>query len=308
MPSSPVYIGADVAKDSIELFSQELRLPSSIENSPKGFALLLKALKKSSKEIHLICEATGPYHKAFITALHHAKVALSVMNPRQVRDFARAAGRLAKTDKIDARILADYGARMNPKPTSPPDPAFEKLALLTFRRRQLLEMRSAESKRLQQTTDTFIRASISALISSLQKQIDAIDARIATLIRNTPALASKVERLIKVDGVGHTTAALLLAACPELGSLNKNQVAALAGLAPVCRDSGSMRGCRSIRGGRLSMRGALYMAALSASRSNPILKPFYQRLREAGKPFKVAITALMRKLLIHLNSIARVHA
>ena len=308
MQSIPVHIGADVAKNSIELFAPFLRLPSSIENTPTGFRCLLKAIQKTSKEVHLICEATGPYHKPLVRAFHRAGILVSVINPRQVRDFARAAGRLAKTDKIDAHILSDYGSRMQPKPTPPPDSASEELGALTARRQQLIEMRSAETKRLDQIDHPYVKQSIAAIMRTLQKQIEKLDTRIQETLAADSVLREKAQRFCKVDGVGPVTASLLLAACPELGTLNKNQVAALAGLAPVCRDSGSLRGTRSIKGGRLNMRTALYMAALSAARCNNHLKPFYRRLRDAGKPFKVAITAVMRKLLIHLNSLAKIPA
>jgi transposase len=305
MLQSPVYIGADVAKDSIELFAAEFRIPSSIENSPVGFRALIKTLKKCSQEIHLLCEATGPYHKAFTQALHEAGIPLSVINPRQVRDFARAVGRLAKTDKIDARILADYGARMQPKLTPPPSPSAEEMAALAARRQQLVDMRQAEAKRLQQTDHAATQRSIGKMMEFLTKEIDQLNDLLEKAVASCPALTEKVEKLSEVDGVGKLTSVLLLASCPELGSLTKNQAAALSGLAPVCRDSGTMRGSRSISGGRFNMRRAIYMAALSAARTNAILKPFYQRLRAAGKPFKVAITAVMRKLLIALNAIAK---
>jgi transposase len=305
MHSTKVYVGADIAKDSIELFGADLRLPASIENTSSGFRILIKALQKASLPPHLVCEATGPYHKALVAALHRAGIQLSVINPRQVRDFARASGQLAKTDKIDAKILADYGSKMRPEPTLALDPASEELAALATRRHQLIEMRSAETKRLAQVTHVVLRRSNTTLIACIDKQIKHLDLLIEKVIAGSPDLNPKLQRLCKVEGVGRTTASLLLAACPELGSLNKNQAAALAGLAPLCRDSGTLRGTRSIRGGRLNIRRALYMAALSASRCNPHLRPFFLRLKAAGKPFKVAITATMRKLLIHLNSLAR---
>lgn len=305
MQTSLVYIGADVAKDSIELFCAALRLPCSIENSASGFKRLLAALKNASSQVHLLCEATGPYHRALVRALHEAGVLVSVMNPRQVRDFARASGRLAKTDKIDAKVLADFGAKMQPNPTPRPEPVSEELGVLTARRQQLIAMRSDELKRLAQSDHPKLKGSFAAVLRSIEKQIAAINLLIEQLVASDAALAAKVERLSQVDGVGSTSATLLLAACPELGSLNKGQAAALAGLAPVCRDSGAMRGSRSIKGGRHTIRAALYMAALSASRFNSFLKPVYLRLRAAGKPFKVALVAVMRKLLIYLNSLLK---
>lgn len=305
MLPSIVYIGADVAKDSIEISCSNLRLPASIPNGPAGLRSLIKALKKATGEFQLICEATGPYHKALAGALHREGILVSVINPRQVRDFARASGTLAKTDKIDARILADFGAKMQPSPTSPPDPVNEELAVFTARRQDLIQARSDEAKRLGQTDHPFCAASIKAHIEHLQKQIDRCEEEIEMLLARSERLQAQVKHLSAVKGVGRLSATLLLAACPELGSLSKNQVAALAGLAPVCRDSGKYRGKRTIYGGRLTMRSALYMAAVSASRFNPVLSAFYKRLIDCGKPFKVAITAVMRKLLIALNSIAK---
>jgi len=305
MLPSIVHIGADVAKDSIEIFCSELRLPASIPNALTGIRSLIKTLKKPTGKVQLICEATGPYHKALVGALHREGILVSVINPRQVRDFARASGTLAKTDKIDARILADFGAKMQPSPTSPPDPINEELAVLTARRQSLVAARSDEIKRLGQTDYSFCVASIEAHLEHLKKQIDQCEEAIDLLLARSERLQAQIKHLSRVKGVGRLSATLLLAACPELGTLSKNQVAALAGLAPVCRDSGKHRGKRTIYGGRLTMRGALYMAAISASRFNPVLRAFYKRLIDSGKPFKVAITAVMRKLLIALNSIAK---
>ncbi len=304
IPPCLVHAGADVAKNSIELFCPAQRLPASIENSPSGFRRLLRALEKSSGPVHIVCEATGPYHRAFAHALHQAGIPISVMNPRQVRDFARAAGRLAKTDKIDAEVLADFGAKMQPSATPPPQPLQEHLAELTARRRQLIAMRCEESQRLDQTDYPPLKRSISAILRFIEKQLRSIEAQIEKIVASDAALKAKVERLSQVQGVGRISATLLLAACPELGTLNKKEVAALAGLAPVCRDSGAKHGARFIKGGRPAMRAALYMAALSASKNNPFLRPVYLRLRTAGKPFKVALVAVMRKLLIYLNSLA----
>jgi transposase len=266
---------------------------------------LVKILKKAARPFHIICEATGPYHKALVGALHGEGILVSVINPRQIRDFARASGTLAKTDKIDARILADFGAKMQPSPTPPPDPVNEELAVLAARRHDLVEARSNEAKRLSQTEHPFCVASIKAHIEHLNEQITRCEQEIDELLAGSERLQKQVKHLSEVKGVGRLSATLLLAAAPELGTLSKNQITALAGLAPVCRDSGKYRGKRTIYGGRLTMRTALYMAAVSASRFNPVLSAFYKKLIDCGKPFKVAITAVMRKLLIALNSIAK---
>jgi transposase len=253
----------------------------------------------------VVCEATGPYHKAFVAALHQAGVVVSVVNPRLPRDFARSRGQLAKTDKIDALVLADYGQRMQPAPTPRPEAHLTLLDDLVTRRAQLVEDRAREKNRLQQTTCAEALASLKLHLRHLDGQIKKLLERIAEVVESTPVLRAKVARLVEVQGVGTLTASALLAAMPELGTLSKNQVAALAGLAPFNRDSGAFRGTRSIRGGRSAVRLALYMAALSGSRCNPILKAVYQRLRAAGKAHKVALVAVMRKLLIHLNSLLK---
>jgi transposase len=305
MSIAPVYLGADVAKDSIDLFCPGLAGPRVIANTAAGFRLLLKCLARAGSPVLVVCEATGPYHKAFVAALHQARIAVSVVNPRLPRDFARARNRLAKTDAIDASVLADFGRTMRPAPTPPPDPALVLLDELVTRRAQLVEDRARERNRLQQTTRPELLASLRLHLRHLDGQIEKLAARIAGLIESTPPLRAKVARLVAVKGVGALTASALLAALPELGGLSKNQAAALAGLAPFNRDSGSLRGTRTIHGGRIAVRTALFMAALSASRTNPILKAFYQRLRAAGKAHKVALVAVMRKLLIHLNSLLK---
>lgn len=305
MIAQPVYVGADIAKESIDLFCAELAVPRTITNDPAGYRLLLKNLARVGFSVQVVCEATGPYHKALVTALHQAKVAVSVVNPRLPRDFARARNRLAKTDAIDARILADYGRTMKPTLTPVPDAKMVLLDELVTRRGQLVTDRAAERTRLDQTTRPELVASLRLHLRHLDGQIEKLWACILELIRGTPALRAKVERLIAVQGVGELTASALLAALPELGTLSANEVTALAGLAPFNRDSGAFRGTRSIHGGRAEVPKALYMAALCASRANPILKALYQRLRSKGKAHKVALVAVMRKLLIHLNRILK---
>ena len=305
MIAPSVYLGADIAKATIELGCPSLTLPASIPNTPVGFRLLLKSLSKSPCPIHVICEATGPYHKAFVAALHDAGIAVSVVNPRLPRDFARARGKLAKTDAIDALLLADYGQTMKPAPTPKPDAQMTLLDDLVTRRIQLVEDRARERNRLGQATCAEAVASLRLHLRHLDGQIKKLGARIAEVVQGTPALRAKVSLLVEVQGVGSLTATALLATLPELGTLSKNEVTSLAGLAPFNRDSGAFRGTRCIHGGRIAVRTALYMAALTATRANPILKAFYQRLKAAGKPHKVALVAVMRKLLIHLNSILK---
>jgi transposase len=305
MLTPSVYLGADVSKQTIDLGCPGLTLPASIPNRPAGFKALLKVLGKNPGPIQVVCEATGPYHKALVAALHQAGLPVSVVNPRLPRDFARARGKLAKTDKIDALMLADYGRTMRPAPTPRPEAQMTLLDDLVTRRAQLVEDRAREKTRLQQTTRAETVASLKLHLRHLDGQIEKLLARIAEVVESTPALRAKVARLVQVQGVATLTASALLAALPELGTLSKNEVTALAGLAPFNRDSGAFRGTRSIRGGRFDVRIALYMAALSASRCNPVLKAVYRRLRAAGKAHKVALTAVMRKLLVYLNSLLK---
>ena len=305
MLTPSVYLGADVSKLTIDLGCPGLTLPASIPNTPAGYRTLIKIAAKSPAPVHVVCEATGPYHKAFVAALHQAGVVVSVVNPRLPRDFARARGQLAKTDKIDARLLADYGQTMPPAPTPKPEAHLTLLDDLVCRRAQLVEDRAREKVRLGQTACAEALASLKLHLRHLDGQIEKLLARIAEVVEASPALRAKVARLVQVQGVAALTASALLATLPELGTLSKNQVTSLAGLAPFNRDSGAFRGTRSIRGGRSAVRLTLYMSALSASRCNPILKAVYQRLRAAGKPHKVALTAVMRKLLVYLNSLLK---
>jgi transposase len=305
MLTPSVYLGADVSKLTIDLGCPHFAVPVSIANNPAGYRTLIKIVVRRPGPVHVVCEATGPYHKAFVAALHQAGILVSVVNPRLPRDFARARGQLAKTDKIDALMLADYGRTMRPAPTPKPEAQMTLLDDLVTRRAQLVEDRAREKTRLQQTTRAETVASLKRHLRHLDGQIEKLLARIAEVVESTPALRAKVARLVQVQGVATLTASALLAALPELGTLSKNEVTALAGLAPFNRDSGAFRGTRSIRGGRSDVRIALYMAALSASRCNPILKAVYRRLRAAGKAHKVALTAVMRKLLVYLNSLLK---
>jgi transposase len=228
-----------------------------------------------------------------------------VVNPRLPRDFARARNLLAKTDALDAAILAEFGRRMNPAPTPRPDPVLARLDELVNRRAQLIEDRTRERNRLEAACGAQTRDSLRRHLRHLESQIEKMEDHIDKLVAATPLLRDKIARLVSVQGVGTLTAAALLAAMPELGALSKNQVAALAGLAPFNRDSGLSRGTRSIHGGRRAVRCALFMAAVTASRFNPILKAVYERLKAAGKPNKVALVAVMRKLLIYLNRLLK---
>lgn len=309
MIAHPVHIvGVDIAKPTLEIASPDLVLPSLVENHLTGFRPVIKLLAKSPFPVHVVCEATGPYHRAFVHALHEAQIPVSVVNPRQVRDFARARGQLAKTDPIDARMLVDYGRTMHPALTPVPDPQVTLLDDLVTRRCQLVEDRASEKNRLQQTTCVEAVTSLNRHVRYLDGEVKKLDKRLAAVIAAHPSLRAKAAILTSVKGVGPLTATALLASLPELGTLSENQITALAGLAPFNRDSGAFRGTRSISGGRPEVRKALYMAALCASRFNDILSKFYRRLRAAGKHHNLVLTAVMRKLLVHLNSLLKKHA
>lgn len=300
MKEEVVYCGIDVAKEQLDVALRQERW--RVPNSKEGIAQLLRRFKGQRLKLHVICEASGGYEKAIVTALQRSGVAVSLVQANRVRQFARAAGILAKTDRIDALVLVSFGRAMRPAPTPAQPAQILRLRELDVQRRHLARLLSAEQNRLGQLCCAELRILSRSLICKLKSQIATIDARIASVIAQDQSLCAKAQRLTSIAGVGPRTAALLLAQMPELGSLNRAQAAALAGLAPFNRDSGSMRGKRTIFGGRRAVRTGLYMAAVAAARYNHILAPFYQRLCAAGKPPKVALTAVMRKLLLALNS------
>ena len=299
---TPVYAGLDIAKASLQLHlqSQSYDLP----NTASGHAQLIKRLV-AIPGVHVICEATGGYERAGVAALHAAALPVSVINPARVRQFARASGELAKTDPIDAGMLTAFGQAFAPEPTPARTATEIKLAALVARRAQLLELRVAEAQRADTCTDRALRKLFTPWLAQVAKQIVKVEALIEALLAEQTTLASQVQRLDEITGVGRITAVTVLAAIPELGQLNRRQAAALAGLCPYNRDSGQWAGKRCISGGRAEVRRALYMAALSASRSNRLLKPFYDRLIAAGKPGKVALTAVMRKLIVLMNHLLK---
>lgn len=297
------HLGVDVSKATLDcrLGKTHRQFP----NHAKGFQLLVDWIAHAPGPLRVVCEATGPYHRELVLALQQAGIGVCVLNPRQVRDYAKSQGLLAKTDKIDAAVLADYGNRFQPRPTAPVSPVQLQIEACVERRQQLVELLTAEKNRLQQASLPAIASSIKKVLRLLEKQKADIEAHLHKLIASDPLLQRQVSCLSQVQGVGTLTASTLLSALPELGRLSRQQVAALAGLAPRNRDSGTFKGQRMIGGGRPKARRALYMSALVACFKNPVLKPFYLRLMAKGKPFKVALTAVMRKLLIHLNSLLK---
>jgi transposase len=300
--SAPVYVGLDIAKSSLQL---DLHSRSyNLNNTTAGHAQLVKRLI-TVPGVHVICEATGGYERAVVAALHAAAIPVSVINPARVRQFARASGKLAKTDPIDAAKLTAFGHAFRPEETPPRTSTEIKMIALVARRAQLIELRVAEVQRAATCTEPDLRKLFTTWLAQVEKQIAKVEALIEGVLAEQAALAQQIQRLDDIMGVGRITALSVLAIMPELGQLNRRQAAALAGLSPYNRDSGQWAGKRYIRGGRSEVRRALYMAALSASRSNHLLKPFYERLIAAGKPAKVALTAVMRKLIVLMNHLLK---
>jgi transposase len=301
---SAAFVGIDVSKDTLDVHVLPSAGAFGLPNDPDGIARLAARLSAAPPEL-VVLEATGGLEYAAAAALAAAGLAVAVVNPRQARDFARATGRLAKTDKIDAATLALFAQRVRPQPRPLPDESAREFEALLQRRRQLLEMRSAEQNRLGGATATKVRASLQAHIDWLSRQLGKVDEELAAAVQASPVWRVKDELLQSIKGVGPALSLTLLAALPELGTLNRQQVAALAGLAPLNRDSGKLRGKRSVVGGRAEVRGVLYMAALSAARYNPQLREFSERLRGAGKAAKVRLVAVARKLLTIANAVLR---
>jgi transposase len=298
----PLFLGVDVAKLTLAIqFPGQLW---STANTAQGHAAFLARLRDLGP-VHVICEATGGYERALVLALHQAGVAVSVINPRQVRDFARACGRLAKTDAIDAAVLRDYGEKLRPTPDPLPLEGEAEFAELVRARQELVALITAEINRREHAQLPGLLKLSHARQKLLEKQLAQLDALLDAHVAARAALTAKAERLQQVAGVGRVSALTVLALLPELGRVGDAQASALVGVAPLNHDSGQFRGQRHIHGGRAALRRVLYMAALAATRHNPILKTFYLRLRDRGKPAKVALTAVMRKLTVLLNRLLK---
>jgi transposase len=302
--SEALFVGVDVAKDSLAVASAPAGLTLSVPNSPEGHRDLVKALKSHTVAL-VVLEATGGYERPVALDLLEAGFTTVVANPRQVRDFAKGLGELAKTDPIDAVVLARFAQLVQPKPRASVSPEQADLAELVSRRRQLVATLTQEKNRLDMARLRQVRRSIKKHTSMLEREILSLDDEIARLIRADETLARKDDILRSTPGVGPNTSAMLLSHLPELGNLNRQQVAALAGVAPWDVSSGRWKGQSSIWGGRADVRSALYMAAISARQFNPVIREFAQRLESQGKAFKIVITACMRKLLVILNSMLR---
>ena len=292
------FVGIDVAKAALDVFIGSAGTAFTVANDEVGIKELVSQLVPADL---VILEATGGLETPVASALAAAGIAVAIVNPRQVRDFARATGRLAKTDRLDAAVLARFGEAVRPKARPLADAQAQALEALVTRRRQLVEMLTAEKNRRARAPKVLHR-SIDEHIRWLEKRLAGFDDELGALIRQTPLWRERDELLRSVPGVGQVLSSTLLAQLPELGMLNRKQIAALAGLAPFNRDSGSMRGSRCIWGGRAQIRRVLYMATVAGVRSNPANRTFYLRLRANGKHAKPALTACMRKFLVILNA------
>lgn len=298
-------VGIDVSKSHLDVaWRPARRSPLRVDNTPRGHELLCQRFKRQRPD-RIVLEATGGYERPLVAALLEAGLPVVVINPRQARDFAKATGQLAKTDAIDAAVLAQFGEAVRPPVRPLPDENALGLQAMVARYRQLVALRTAETNRLDKAASAPVRASIEASLAFIARQLDDLERQMDQLIRGTPAWRARADLLKSCKGVGDHTARMLLAQLPELGRLSRQQVAKLVGVAPINRDSGRHRGRRQTFGGRATVRSLLYMPTLSAVQSNPPLREFYQRLLATGKPAKVALIAAMRKLLITLNAILR---
>jgi len=302
--TSHAVVGIDVAKDSLDVCLLPTEHQFTVTNDPDGFRQLIDQLPAAGT-CQVVLEATGGYQRRVVAALVTAGHQVAVVNPRQVRDFARGLGILAKTDRLDARVIALFGQHAQPRPVEIGSEKQTALRELVTRRRQLIELRTAEQNRLETATTKVVRKNVRHMVEQLDKQIRQLEEAIGTLLQSDPQLASKAKLIETTPGVGKVTTTTLVADVPELGHLNRQQIAALVGVAPFNRDSGKFQGRRAIWGGRAAVRKVLYMAALTARRCNPLIRAFAERLEAAGKPFKVVITACMRKLLVILNTMVK---
>lgn len=297
------FVGIDVSKETLDVAVRPEEERWQTKNTEEAFAELIARVEVLEPEL-IIIEATGGLERAVVSAMAEAGLPVVVINPRQTREFARATGRLAKTDEIDADDLAFFGEAIRPEVRPLPDAAVEKLCALNARRQQLVEMLTAERNRLG-TALPPARPSLREHIRWLEREKERVESELERHVGENLTLRRKFKILCSAKGVGPATSFTLLSKLPELGTVNRKEIAALAGVAPFNRDSGKWRGKRTTWGGRASVRSVLYMAALSASQHNPVIRAFYERLLEAGKPKKVALTACMRKLLVILNAMLK---
>lgn len=303
MSEDQKFVGIDVSKDHLDIAVRPEGRSFTVPNDDAGIQELISRLLPLSPKVVLL-EATGGYENLVVAALGLAQLPAKVINPRQARDFAKALGKLAKTDKIDATVLAHFAQLVQPQPGSLPDASQKKLINLVSRRHQLIDMLVMEKNRLHQASSE-VQPSIQQHIDWLTEELNKLDRRLDDFIKKTPIWQEKVKLLQSVKGIGPVIALGVLAYLPELGTLNRKKIAALVGVAPFNHDSGKFKGKRMIRGGRSKVRNLLYMASLVASRFNHTIRAFYQKLLQAGKPKKVALTACTRKLLTIINAMVK---
>ena len=297
------YAGIDVSKDKLDVAALGEECTWQVDNTPDGNAQLVKQMVELQPEL-IVVEATGGYQRSVVDALFHAGLAVAVVNPTRVRQFARASGLLAKTDKLDAQVLAEFGRKMQPKRYEGKSEAEKQLSALLVRRKQVEEMLKAEQNRLR-TISPSLRSSVERIIALLKEEKKRLEEQIEQFLNEQKAWQEQRELLSSAPGVGKVTTATLLADLPELGKMDRKKIAALVGVAPMNYDSGRKRGYRKTKGGRTDVRSVLYMSTLVATRYNPLIQAQYQQLLKRGKLKKVALTACMRKFLTILNAMVR---
>jgi len=298
------FVGIDVAKDRLDVHLRPSAESFAVARDGEGLVQLVERLQNLAPRL-VVMEATGGYETIVASAVAAAHLPLAVVNPRQIRDFARATGKLAKTDRIDAAAIAHFAEAVRPPIRPIADAEAQVLGELVARRRQVIQMIVAERNRRRRATQGRILRAIERHLELLQSELSELEEDIDGAIRKSPAWQADAELLVSVPGIGPATLRTLIADLPELGRLDRRKIAALVGVAPINRDSGTMRGRRAIAGGRPAVRTALFMAAMVASRKNPIIAPYYAKLRAAGKTAKQALTACIRKLVVILNAILR---
>jgi transposase len=303
-PASPSFVGIDVSKDRLDVHVRPSGQVFVVARDGNGLEQLVDDLRTLAPAL-IVLEATGGFEIVVAAALAGAALPLAVVNPRQIRDFARATGRLAKTDALDAQVIALFAERILPEPRPIANADSQTLAELVARRRQVVEMIGMETNRLHQARNPRVQRMLKGTLRTLKVQLAELDRGIGDTIKRSPVWRAADDLLTSVPGVGDVTAHTLIADLPELGQLDRRRIAALVGVAPINRDSGQMRGKRSIAGGRADVRNALYMATLSATRWNPVISQHYRSLVERGRPKKVALVACMRRLLGILNALIR---
>ncbi len=299
-----VFVGIDISEDQLDVHVLPKDMHFVSKNDSKGISKLIARLQKDRPTV-IVMEASGGYEIDVASELGSVGLPVVIVNPRQVRDFARGIGKLAKTDKIDAYVLARFAETTKPVVKPLPTEKEKELKELVARRRQLIQLRASEKNRSHRARSRRVRDSIATIIKALDQEIKEIDDDTQNLIKNSPLWREKEDLLTSFPGIASRTATTLVAKLPELGQADRQEIACLAGLAPLNKDSGKMRGKRMIAGGRAEVRQALYMAAVSATRFNPLIRPFYLRLIQAGKPVKVALVACMRKMLVIINAMIK---